>query len=252
MQRNLLASTALTATAALVPGAALAADLPLKARPPAAVAAFSWNGCYAGLNAGGVSANLDHDLTVPGVATFSSDGRETGFIGGGQVGCNWQYAPNWVFGLEGDINYARAERSSSFAFNFSSEDTVGSQSTSLRWLSTVRGRMGYSWSHSFLYATGGLAIGGVKSSVVATVTSPGTYAGSYSDTRFGWVVGGGFEHAFTDRLSAKLEYLHFDLGSAGYNVNLVSGDSGGLPTTWLASAKVSGDIFRVGVNYKLN
>jgi outer membrane immunogenic protein len=252
MQRNLLASTALTAAAALVPGAALAADLPLKARPPVAVTAFSWSGCYAGLNAGGVSANLDHDLTVPTFATFSSDGRDTGFIGGGQVGCNWQYAPNWVFGIEGDINYAHAARSSTFAFNFSGEDTVGSQNTSLRWLSTVRGRMGYSWDRSFLYATGGLAIGGVKSSVVATVSSPGTYAGSYSDTRFGWVVGGGFEHAFTDRLSAKLEYLHFDLGSASYNVNLVSGDSSGMPTTWPASAKVSGDIFRVGVNYKLN
>ena len=50
----------------------------------------------------------------------------------------------------------------------------------------------------------------------------------------------------------KLEYLHFDLGSASYNVNLVSGDSSGMPTTWPASAKVSGDIFRVGVNYKLN
>jgi opacity protein-like surface antigen len=127
MQRKLLASTALTAAAALVPGAALAADLPLKARPPVAVTAFSWSGCYAGLNAGGVSANLDHDLTVPTFTTFSSDGRDTGFIGGGQVGCNWQYAPNWVFGLEGDINYAHAARSSSFAFNFSSEDTVGSQ-----------------------------------------------------------------------------------------------------------------------------
>ena len=251
MQRNLLASTALTASAAFVSSVAIAADLPLKAPP--AVAAFSWSGCYAGLNAGGASTKIDQDVTVPGFATFGSDGRDTGFIGGGQVGCNWQYAPNWVFGVEGDINYVHAKRSGIFAFDFSSEDTVGgSQSTSLRWLSTVRGRMGYSWDRSFLYATGGLAIGGVKSSVAATVTTPGTYAGSYSDTHLGWVVGGGIEHAFSNRLSAKFEYLHFDLGTANYNVNLVSGDSGGMPTTWPASAKVSGDIFRVGVNYKLN
>jgi outer membrane immunogenic protein len=95
-----------------------------------------------------------------------------------------------------------------------------------------------------------LAIGQVKSSVNAVVSTDAIFAGSYSQTRVGWTIGAGIEQAFTDRVSAKLEYLHFDLGSAGYNVIQLAGATP-LPGVWTASTRVSGDIFRVGVNVKL-
>ena len=98
---------------------------------------------------------------------FASDGRDGSFAGGFQAGFNWQVAPNWVVGIEGDINYLRGSRDSGFGYNIPGEDVVGTQNTRLRWLSTVRGRLGYTWASTMVYATGGLAIGGVRSNVDA-------------------------------------------------------------------------------------
>jgi outer membrane immunogenic protein len=255
MRRNLLASTALTTSTTLITGAALAANLPLKAPPPPAAIPFSWTGCYVGLNAGGTSINVDHSLAVPTIGTFDSGGRSGGFIGGGQVGCNWQFDPKWVVGLEGDINYLRAKRSQNFAFSApggSDEDTVAPLGTRVRWLSTVRVSFGYAWERSLLYATGGLAIGRVESSTSVHVDADDNgpiFSGSSAATRTGWAAGGGYAYAFTDRLSGKLEYLHFDLGSARYNVVSLSADPPDFPNP-AAAAKVSGDIFRVGLNWK--
>lgn len=247
---NFLASTALTTIAAVTSGAALAADLRMPAKAPLPV--FSWTGCYAGLNAGGAWARVRQRVEVPGFATFeSTDDQDTAFIGGIQAGCNYQYDPNWAFGVEGDINYLSLNRTRNFRANLGGEDTIGSQSTQLRWLSTLRGRLGPTWGRTFLYATGGLAIGNVKSSVSAVVNGDAIYSGSYSETRVGWTVGAGIEHAFAERVSAKLEYLHFDLGTADYSV-IQSAGSTPLPATWNASARFSGDIVRVGVNVKLS
>jgi outer membrane immunogenic protein len=263
MRHHLLASTALTASTAVMAGAAWAADLPVKAPPPPIKAPFSWNGCYVGLNAGWASSQFQHDRDIPGVSiflvtrelNFDSSGRDSSFTGGGQIGCNWQFDPKWVLGLEGDINYLNGNRNENFSFPFAGhgEDTVvGAQQTSLRWLGTFRGRFGYTWDRWFLYATGGLAVGDVKSSVSATALSRtgislSQYAGSYSADRVGWTVGAGFEYAFAERLSAKIEYLHFDLGNAGYSV---VGTNQFLFPLWNVSAKVSGDIVRVGLNYR--
>jgi outer membrane immunogenic protein len=250
MRRNLLASTALTTSTTLIAGAAWAADMPVKAPPPPAVAPFSWSGCYAGGNAGWASTSIDQSAVVPAANAFldsiayDSSGREHGFIGGGQAGCNWQLDPKWVIGLEGDVDYVKPTRS----VQFGGEDTVhGSQTTSLHWLATIRGRFGYTWDRWFLYATGGLALGRVQSSVTAS-DPPGFYSGSYSATRAGSTEGGGVEYAFTDRLSGKMEYLHFDLSNASYTVFPIAAFR---PVTWTASAKVSGDIVRVGLNFKL-
>jgi outer membrane immunogenic protein len=251
---SLLTSTALTTSTALISGAAMAADLRMPVKAPAAPAPFSWTGCYIGGNVGGASADIHQRISVPPpVATITeSSSREIGIVAGGQAGCNWQHSRNWVFGIEGDINYLGIRRSRSLAFGLSGEDFIGSQVTRLQWLGTLRGRLGPTWGRSFIYVTGGLAAGEVRSSVSA-VTTGGTFvfAGSNSETRAGWTVGAGWEHAFSDRVSAKLEYLHFDLGTASHAVVVTAG-GGGLPSPWTASSRVRGDIVRIGVNFKLN
>jgi outer membrane immunogenic protein len=252
VRRNLLATTALTASTTLVTGAALAADMAVKAPPRApAPIPFSWTGCYIGGNAGAAWTQIDDSVTTAPpvhIVTVDSTQRDTSFTGGGQLGCNWQFNPSWVIGLEGDINYIHA--SSSQHNNIlarSGEDSV--RATSLRWLSTIRGRFGYAWGPSLLYATGGLALGDVKSSFALTEGASTIFAGSGSATRAGWTVGVGYEYAFNDRLSAKLEYLHFDLGTLHYSVPRVDA-SAACCTPWAASANVTGDIVRLGVNYK--
>jgi outer membrane immunogenic protein len=259
VRRNLLGSTALTTSTTLIAGAAWAADMAVKAPPRPVVIPFSWNGCYAGLNAGGAWVDGREQVTVPGITVIDSSGTTGAFIGGGQIGCNWQYDPKWVVGLEGDLDYVSAKRTSNFAFTHHSEDVVGQQSLKLRWLSTVRARFGYAWERSLLYATGGLAIGEINPSVSATDTTRVNavpvvveqFAGSSSATRVGWTLGAGFEYAFTDKVSAKLEYLYFDLGHVNYGVNVTAGASA-LPPAWTASAGATGNIVRVGVNVKFN
>jgi outer membrane immunogenic protein len=243
----LLTTTALTTSAVFAAGSALAQP-----------AAYSWTGFYVGLNAGWASADISHEFTIPGYVGATSSGRDGGFTGGGQAGYNWQFARQWVLGIEGDINYLRGQRTSSFSFaNLNTnEDVVGTQHSRIRWLSTVRGRFGYVWDRSFLFVTGGLAIGGVSSQLTATVTdanSEASFLGTASSTRTGWSVGAGFEHAFTSRISMKLEYLHFDLGEVGYNAlgTVISAGGTSLPFVWPASARFDGDIVRFGINYKL-
>jgi outer membrane immunogenic protein len=170
LQRKLFASTALTTSATLVTGAALAANLPLKAPPAPAPAPFSWTGCYTGGNAGGAWTQIDESLTTAPpfpAPTSQSSGSDTSFTGGGQLGCNWQFNPSWVGGLEGDSNYIHASRTQhGNILGRGGEDTV--RTTTLKWLATVRGRFGYAWGPSLLYATGGLALGGVNSSATLT------------------------------------------------------------------------------------
>jgi outer membrane immunogenic protein len=232
----LLTSTALTTSMAFISGAAMAADMPVKA--PAIAPSFSWSGCYIGGNVGGAWADIDQSLSWPPFIVVPSSGRSSSVIAGAQAGCNWQFAPSWVFGVEGDFNWLDLKRSHAFSTTVQGEDTVGSQTTKLRWLTTVRGRLGYAWDRSMLYVTGGLAGGDVKSSF--SVVRDGVFTGSTSDTRWGWTVGAGYEYAFTRTISGKLEYLHFDLG----NVTVVS-------SPWTGNAKVSGDLVRVGINLKL-
>ena len=259
MRRNLLNSTALTTTTA---GALAAMGLSAAVAGPASSTRTSWTGCYVGLNVGGVSGSVDQSVFLPASVNqlFADSGSSTGFTGGGQVGCNWQAVPQyWVWGVEGDINYANVKRSQSGSGRFLGEDTALTQETKLRWMATLRGRFGATLNATLFYVTGGLALGDVSSKVNGTVTDPtgdstATFLGSYSKVRTGWVVGGGVEHKFSDRWSGKIEYLHFDLGSFSYDVNLtqVVGNPlrNGIPTTWQANGQMNGDIVRVGFNYK--
>jgi outer membrane immunogenic protein len=229
--------------------------MPVKAPPRPITPPFSWNGCYVGLNAGGAWVNIDQRVDVPGITAAESSGTTGAFIGGGQIGCKWQGNPNWVFGLEGDIDYSSAKRTSDFSFT-SGEDVVVQQRTKLLAISTIRALVAYAWERSLFFATGGLAIGDIDSCVSATARNPsgvvtGQFSGCDPSWRTGWTVGAGIEHAFTDRISAKLEYLYFDVGHVGYNVNSTTGaPPSGLPAAWSALAGTSGNLIRVGVNYK--
>src|SRR5262249_5566692 len=108
----LLASSALTTSIAFISGSALAADMPVKApvKAPVVAAPFSWSGCYIGGNVGGAWAHVDQPVVENQVD--QSSGRSSSVIAGGQAGCNWQFTPSWVFGVEGDFNWLDLKRSS--------------------------------------------------------------------------------------------------------------------------------------------
>lgn len=274
-------------------GSALAADLPsYKAPPPPPLPPPPlWAGFYVGLNAGGTWGNNNNIYVTsvpifrtagPGPVLFSNaaalggtgvfSSNAAGFIGGGQIGYNWQfYGGKLVAGVEADIQgiaYSNNNRNyiaAVPAIGPFSVVTAMSARKSLDYLGTVRGRLGWLFTPTLLaYGTGGLAYGGVNLNVAgfqgvtpdfppfATIGFPG---GSFSDTRVGWTAGGGLEWMFMPQWSAKVEYLYYDLGSVR--------TPGGLTTRTFAgallwanatevSARFNGNIVRAGVNYHFN
>jgi outer membrane immunogenic protein len=271
---------------------AAAADMPVKApryapTPPPAV--YSWTGFYVGGNAGFSWGNADTDFNaapttvnvinnppivavdIPGFVGSESV-KPQGVIGGGQIGYNWQFAPNWVAGVEADIQGSGEKAGNSFSIPFSFTVPGGAGSAlvagtavtdyeaKISWFGTVRGRIGYAWDRVMLYATGGLAYGEVQLAGTRTVSgvvlglplSATTTALGHSQVNAGWTVGAGVEAALVGNWTWKAEYLHVDLGSLddpdapAPRITSVSG--GQTPT----HTSYTDDIVRVGLNYKFH
>ncbi|NUJ79137.1 porin family protein [Methylocystis sp. FS] len=279
-------------------GSALAADLPsYKAPPPPPLPPPPlWTGFYVGLNAGGTwsSSNtvrltngpivLDPAgglvaigpataaaLGASGVFTTSNNG---GFIGGGQIGYNWQFYNSFVAGIEADIQGIASTRSSNtyftavpvtaggFVAGFNAFQGIN-VSKNLDYIGTVRGRLGWLFTPTLLvYGTGGLAYGGVQSNISvvgAAIPSPIPFTGwfgasSFADTRVGWTAGGGLEWMFWPNWSAKVEYLYYDLGTVSTSFVSVSNSPAGAAFANISqsSARFNGNIVRAGVNYHFN
>lgn len=188
---------------AMVPGAQ-AADMQLKA-PVMAAPVASWTGWYLGVHAGAAWQNMNANNTYGDSAVSHIDGSS--FIGGGQIGFNWQHG-NSVFGLEGDISGLSTGPSYSPSIRGSSK-TI---STKTNWLSTIRGRMGLAVGDTMVYATGGLAIGNVSNT--HNIDGSPFATKSETKTKVGWVVGGGIEHMWDQHWTIGLEGLFVDLGSS--------------------------------------
>ncbi len=305
MKNNLAVAT--TTALALAVGSALGADLPKRKGPPPVYAPTpEWTGFYAGLNGGGAWAESGVVNISSGVAQFDSSNiaggslafgqavasagtgsaaaGSGGFLGGGQVGYNWRFAPHFfdygpqmIAGVEADIQgvVGGSSTGQTGAFygvtGFKSNNMLSTLSTSrsLDFLGTARGRIGVLITPTWLfYATGGLAYGGVNSSAsifqniagptpaVATAFGSG---GNYSGTRVGWTAGGGVEWMFLPNWSAKAEYLYFDLGTASYGAgSLIAPYSGPAATPFFfttaarASTQFNEHVIRAGLNYHFN
>lgn len=215
---------------------AQAADLPMKA-PMLAAPAASWEGWYVGLNAGAAWQHSEangmgyNELDINSVSG-------TSFIGGGQIGYNWQHG-TFVYGWEADISGLAGS-----AKHFASKENgaLSGIDSKIRWLSTVRGRAGLAVADTMVYATAGLAFGGVKNSFTATCPACVPNVKSESKTKVGWALGGGVEHMWTRNWTVGLEALWVDLG------NSTAHDLGGAgKTTKFSNQAVIG---RVKVNYR--
>jgi outer membrane immunogenic protein len=248
MKRVLVSALAFSALVA----PAMAADLYVKAPPPPAPCL--WCGFYIGATAGYdwtdnnsvnvVTTNTFINFPVlsalgttagPAAAVASTaniGAGNSGFTGGFEAGYNFQLAPAWVVGLETDIESLSSGGSAAITqvaprlgfpgFNYTSSVAV---SDHLRYLGTVRGRLGFLATPTVLaYVTGGFAYGGASSSTAIsgaetppTGSTPIAGGGNFSDTLTGWTIGGGVEWMYTRNWTFKAEYLHYDLGTATYS-----------------------------------
>ena len=248
MKRLFLGSVALVALGLGAP-AAFAAERPVPAYapPPPPPPAYTWSGCYVGASAGTSSGSSQHFDAAGRAITESFD--LTGFIGGGQLGCNWQWGA-WVFGIEGDGSATNKSGQGIELSPIPRPNTLWISETQERWFVTARGRLGLTnfwWfgDKTLLYVTGGGAWAKIDASEFLT-TNPQATGHQESNTRGGWTVGGGLEYALGYGWSVKSEFLYvkFDnfttFGAAPFTPLIVSP----------REVKLEDYIWRAGLNYK--
>jgi outer membrane immunogenic protein len=236
MKRLLLSSLAF---AALAVGPALAADLPRKAPPayiPPAPPPITWTGCYIGANIGGAFGNASATFDAGEVSTNGS-----GFAGGGQIGCDYQFAgTGWVIGFRDMFDGTSNKRSRTIGFG---PLAGGVANFNNQWFDTLTGRIGYAVAPTWLlYGQGGVAWGHTSTNI----TFNGVQIGQGSNTRSGWTAGGGVEWMFAPHWSAFLEGNYMDFGTSNRTafgtLVCVTGCS------W--SVKATEATVLVGVNYR--
>lgn len=248
---------------------AQAADLPFTRPAPAPVAlplAFSWTGLYFGVNAG-YAFSTDSNVSTTGQAVANINNvnggarpasvslRQRGFIGGGQVGYNYQFG-QFVVGAEADLQYTDLRRSVLVTtIPLSGISTLNNRfSNKLEYLGTLRGRFGFAVDRALIYATGGFAYGETRASVNFTGPAPASvlqFTGSQRRTSYGYTLGGGLEYAITNNLSVKGEYLYYHLQRSTLNVAVIPGSGGG-GTGYNSRFRNNGNIIRAGLNYKFS
>ena len=241
MRRHSLVMVA--AAFGLAASQASAADLPRKAPAyvPPAPPPLTWTGCYIGANVGGAFSN--GDANIAGVEVSRSN---SGFAGGGQIGCDYQFAGGWVVGIRDMFDGTSIHKNRDFFLpGFASS---GSASTHLNWFDTLTGRLGYAFAPAWLlYGQGGAAWANASTDV----TFAGFDFGGAGKTRTGWTAGGGVEWMFAPHWSAFLEGNFMDFGN---NNHTVFGLAGGPCTVGaggcLFNTHATATTILVGVNYR--
>ena len=188
--------------------AATAADLPRKAPPAPPPPPPSWTGCYVGVNVGAARGRFELDA-----AGGDFHRSNTGFAGGGQLGCDYQFAGSGlVLGFRNMFDGTTNHRDRTFSFVTPTGTGVATTEFRNRWFDALTGRVGYSWGPGLLYFQGGGVWSRIERDI--TVVVPGlVVAGSTSDTKTGWTVGGGAEYRFAPHWSVFLEGNYYDFGS---------------------------------------
>ena len=224
MTRVLLASTALLALAT----AASAADLPMRAAPPApppVAPVFTWTGFYVGIHGAWIRNDVDVSRTRTNIPCIClprrADLYDSGLGGGGQVGYLMQFG-SFVAGLEADITAADIGRTRTIQGSAGPATATARFSSDMGYFGTVKGRLGVTFpsflpffQQSMVYVTGGLGYADVDNRVRVRVTVPGLGSSSAADrsddTKVGFVVGGGTESAITNTISLKTETVYYNL-----------------------------------------
>jgi outer membrane immunogenic protein len=199
-----------------------------------------YDGFYIGVTAGGGSGNADVDAKLrqfvgdPSSQLVSEDGKSDlqGGMIGGLVGYDYSLGNGFVVGALGDFSWSGLSGDNDFGSN-----SDYSLETSVDWLATLRGRVGFEVGNALIYGTGGFAFGGVEAELQA---SGGGDLGSVGGTQMGWTVGAGINYMATEHLMLGVEYLYVDLGEESYDF----GSSGEV------DVDVNMNIFRGTISYR--
>jgi outer membrane immunogenic protein len=215
---------------------------PVYAPPP-----FSWTGFYVGGNIGGAWANRDVTDTFLGV-NFNSGNNNGVFIGGVQLGYNWQIN-YFVLGIEADFDGAANNNNTRTVFTPFTPAVGPIQVTSNnRWITTLAARFGVTNGPWLFYGKAGGGWVGNDDFTITSLTTGASITASNNNNNSGWLVGVGIEWAFLPNWSAKVEYNHLGLDDRTF---IVPAGSPFLPgDTFTRSRDIN--LVKVGINYRFN
>jgi outer membrane immunogenic protein len=259
MNKFMLGSTAFIALAAI--GSAGAADLPVyKAPPMVAAPVFSWTGCYIGAHAGYGWGRNRNDFGTAVASGGTEEGTFTPFefgpfnhntnggVVGGQVGCNYQTG-NWVVGVEGEIWWSGMRGSFTAPEDGADPGQFSRFESRNLWDADIALRLGYAWDRSLFYAKAGVAVGSFRYTEThddfptthSCATPTGVCSVTTTSTPVGLLLGVGWEYAFANNWTFKVEYDYIKFATQTLNYTASLGDY---------STQETKQILKVGVNYR--
>lgn len=251
----------------LLGGASVAADPLASAQPSLGDQNFDWSGFHVGIFGGYVGASnstrldsvegplLEADV-VNGALPRSVSGRAGGALLGIGAGYDQQFG-QFVLGVAGDVAWANADGlaqfsaidpGTPFAPDFAGQETIASFDTELSNLSTARLRAGVAADRALFYVTGGVAAGHVANEFGIAVPGLGLGFGPWSDSGmlWGYTLGAGVEYAVTEAVTAKLEYLYYDLSDRKVRATDAAFPGQQITYRFLNN----GGVVRAGLNFK--
>jgi outer membrane immunogenic protein len=239
------------ALAALIgAGPAVAADLsrppPPIVKAPVMAPIFTWTGFYIGGNIGAAWAQHNWNDNLLGL-NFNNGSNNAVFIGGGQVGGNYQIN-NFVIGVEGTFDWAANNNNNNTGIVV---PTLGGNLVQItandKWIATLAARLGVAYDRVLFYAKGGGAWVGANSLTITDVTTGASITGSTNNTLSGWLVGAGIEWAFASNWTVKAEYDFIGLGNRTFTVP--AGSFLPVGDTFTTNGNNNVQMVMVGVNF---
>jgi outer membrane immunogenic protein len=242
----------LTAMALSLGTPVFAADIAVKAPPPPPPPpVFSWTGFYVGGNVGGAWSN--NRWTDSLFLTNFGNNNNGVFIGGGQIGGNYQIG-QFVIGGEWDFDWAANNHNNNGIIIPGVGNIVVTNNN--RWITTVAARFGWAIDHWLLYGKAGGGWVGNNNLTISNLTTGvsftcGTFTSftNCGNNTGGWLVGAGFEYAFTNNWTVKVEYDYLGLGNRTFFVPAASPFLAGDTFT---SNNRNVQMVKVGFNYLFN
>jgi outer membrane immunogenic protein len=236
MRKSLTAGFALAAfgfaLAAFLTGPAMAADLPVKA-PRIVTESFSWSRCYVGAHVGYGWGRNTNDFGRA-IASGGSEGFEnfpaefgpfnhntSGGVIGGQLGCNYQFANSWLVGIEGEVWWSGIKGSYTAPEDGADPGAFSRFESRNRWDADVALRFGHVWGRNLFYGKVGVAFGNFRYTEThddfptdnACPVGLQQCSVSFTKTLPGLLLGAGWEYAFLNNWSVKVEYNYINYAS---------------------------------------
>src|SRR6266404_5022589 len=238
------AAAALLALSMAANAAEVGARPPVYAPPPIYVAPpFSWTGFYLGANIGGAWGHRNVTDSLFGLSLSNSVNNNGAFIGGGQLGFNYQFG-NFVLGIEGDFDGIANTNTAANGVVGPGIGTILLTSNN-RWITTLAARVGVANDTWLFYGkAGGGWVGSDKFTITNTATGA-SITGSNTNTNSGWLVGAGIEWAFAPNWSIKIEYDYLGLNSQTFTVpagGFLAGDT-------FTTSNPNVQMVKIGANY---